>query len=279
MLAVALIIPLPRSLTVPYITEYQVRQELYAATAGNVRYALKPGKHLVQGDRVVELDNRELRLELQTLLSERDNLQKRMEHLRSLRVSNGDVASQLPAIEELIALNASKLKLKQREANQLVLISEYDGILVPPRARGASDEQDDVKGWVGTPLDAQNINCYVPRGTLLGSVCTNSNRVSLMVDQREIDLIRIGQTARINYPGLGEILGHVRSVGASALDSIEPEFSAKSLVPSKQSSLGELLPMNPTYLVEIELNQESPVPLSGRVTGYANVAVESASIL
>jgi hypothetical protein len=124
-------------------------------------------------------------------------------------------------------------------------------------------------------MDERNRGAWMQDGTVLGVVGDPVQReATLLLQQQEIELVRLNQVVSLLLPDhpRGSVTGRVIEVAGVPVTHVPSELSETGLAASvEESSL-------PRYQVRVRLDRSSD-PLPVRLTGQAQISVESVSIL
>ncbi|MEZ6094342.1 MAG: HlyD family efflux transporter periplasmic adaptor subunit [Pirellulaceae bacterium] len=89
---------------------------------------------------------------------------------------------------------------RRRDVEQLVITAPVSGEFWPAVPR--SDRQDDsgqLRTWVGSPTDRQNVGALLDRQTRIGQIVDEQSQFQaiLMVDQKDIEFVGPGQKTSV----------------------------------------------------------------------------------
>ncbi|WP_437231212.1 site-2 protease family protein [Planctomicrobium sp. SH661] len=276
MLMGVLLIPIPRRLDAPFRIESRQSRDVFVSVAGDLVWAVESGQSVRSGDRIAELRNPAVELELQKIELE---LASQRSRLKSLDARRGLLASadERPALVESIAGLEKKLSVLARQKQELVILSSRGGVVHdPPFVQAPPLESEVVTNWTGSPLDPRNRDCYLPQGTLLCSITDDAEKQAVIyLSQRRVQRVRPGQTARLWLPGLPDegLTAKVVEVSPAPVEEIPAEFVSSNVIPiSPVSASGKREPKEPMYRVVVQL-PASDVSLPLRSTGQAAIRV------
>lgn len=180
LLAAAALVPLPFHINAQARVEGATQQVMASPVAGYIGsvYA-RPGDRVLAGQPLVELDDRELRLERQRWDSELAQIQKRYGDALA-REDQTEIAVQRARIDQAKA----KIAIVDKQLARTRLVAHYDGMVI----------DGDLSQSLGAP---------VKRGeTLMTIAPLGAFRVMLSVDERNVDEIAEGQRAAVLLPAL-----------------------------------------------------------------------------
>ncbi|MEZ5658233.1 MAG: efflux RND transporter periplasmic adaptor subunit [Burkholderiaceae bacterium] len=180
LLAAIAFLPLPYHITADARIEGASQQVLAAPVAGYIGtvYA-RPGDHVLAGQPVVELDDRELRLEKRRWSAELAQIEKRYGDALA-KEDQTEIAVQRARISQARA----QISIIDKQLARIRLVAPYDGLVI----------SGDL---------AQSLGAPVKRGETLVTIApVGEYRIMVQVDERQIDRIREGQKAQVLLPAL-----------------------------------------------------------------------------
>lgn len=164
----------------PSVVEGAVQRAVVAPMTGYVSAAIaRAGDVVHAGDVLARLDERDLQLERQARLGERE---KRSREL-SEALAQGNRA-QVAILRAQIAQSAAELARIDDQIQRMVLHAPFDGVIV----------SGDLSQRLGAPVD---------RGQLLFEVAPlGDQRIVLEVDEHDVAFVRRGQSGELRLTGL-----------------------------------------------------------------------------
>jgi putative peptide zinc metalloprotease protein len=233
-----------------------------------------------RGDLLVELENPSITKGIIELEGRIEALRSRIDSLRTMRIRNEQAGDQLPQTIEALKDLEKQLEQRKDQKRQLALTAPVDGVVLPAERRSPTNSPHDLPAWGGTPLDAINAGCTLESGTtycLIGDPARLS--AVLVVDQSDIELVRVGQPVRIwlkQLPG-GNLSGAVAQISDSQLESAPAAIVADGGLPVVRDESGSARPASASFQVRVSIDpQDRTVPL--RSTGSASIAVQPQSL-
>ncbi len=174
-------------------------QAVYAATAGELRWAAAPGTRVEQGDVVARLANPGIELALAKQRGETEVRRVRTEQLQSLRSWNSRANEQLPTAHAALADARNLLAEQSRQAEQLVLTAPAAGVVIaPPDVPDDNADPARLPNWSGSPLEVRNLGCWLESGTILCTVVEPGPLAALVaIDEANVSEIKRGQSVSI----------------------------------------------------------------------------------
>lgn len=275
MLVVAAVLPMPRSVVAPMSIQPANAKTVFVSRGGEVHPAAKRASHVQPGDVIARLQNTEAERELASIDSRCDQLAKELQGLRSLRGVRPEVSARIPSLKRSLEEALARRETLQRLLDQFVVRSPSQGRLFAPHNRNRSSPMNhESEFWAGYPMDEENRGAWMQDGTVLGVVGDPDNReATLLLRQQEIELVRVNQAVSLLLPDhpRGSVRGRVVEVAGVPVTHVPSELSATGLAASVEES------DFPRYQVRVRLDRSSQ-PLPVRLTGQAQISVESASI-
>lgn len=276
----ALAAPLPHRVYSSAMLQPAGASRIYAVVPGTLVSGRTAGEVVGKDDVVATLENSELRLEIARLQGERDRQRLRIETLKRTQGSDTRAAAQLPPAEQLLADLEERLRQRLLDAERLSLTAPIAGTILPARNRSSDAAAGELAQWTGTPLDPENVGCYLPMGTLVCLVGDPQNLEALLViDQAEIEFIAAGQPVEIaldQQPG-NPLRGTISEIAEIDLDQAPPEMLALGEIPTRRDPQGALRPATTFYQARVTLATHTEPLLIGQA-GHAKVAAAPLSL-
>ncbi|RLQ23595.1 HlyD family efflux transporter periplasmic adaptor subunit [Seongchinamella sediminis] len=159
----------------PVVLEGAVERVVTAPYAGYVSGAItRPGDVLAEGDEMARLEDRDLRLDLARLLSQREQLERQYLEAIAERERAGT-----QIIKAQIAQTDAQIELLNERVSRSVIRAPFAGTVV----------SGDLSRSIGEPVE---------RGQTLFKVAPLGDyRVALSVDERDVTFLREGQRGRL----------------------------------------------------------------------------------
>jgi putative peptide zinc metalloprotease protein len=279
-LALLLTTPLPSRVTAGALVDDDGAQHVYVTIAGTLVDSVPLGQSVEAGQEIARLE--EPRLKVTLTQWEGDLNQKRMqlEHLERRRVNEPNVAQNIPSAREAVRDLEQQLAQRQRDAERLVLRSPCAGTVLPaPHSRNITTPGS-LPTWTGSPLEERNRGSYLREGTTLCLIGSPHSRAAvLLVNQDDINLVRVGQRVRTLWNELsGDILeGEIVELAALELDTLSSEAIVRLHLPARPTTSG-VRPIGTWYQARVKLD-ETDAPLLRGSAGTAKIVVEPQSLL
>ncbi|WP_286762832.1 MULTISPECIES: efflux RND transporter periplasmic adaptor subunit [Rhodopirellula] len=193
---------------------------------------VRPGDRVTEGQTLLQLDGRPLRIELESLLAEIDEAQKD----EDIALASNQIASaQLAGLRRKTLLR--KAELLQDKLSKLDVVSPIDGIII----------QGDLTRSLGTPLEiGQTLMEVAPEGNV---------EIELELPESEIGFVEMNAPVELWFPALDAVAfeSSVQSVWPAATIRDDANvFVAIAELPNENAALrvgmrGEAIVMGPTY--------------------------------
>lgn len=173
---------------------------LFTTWNGHFEATVFNGQHVRQGEllgriRTVELEDQNLSLESQ-LQEARQNL-----HHAQLESNGVSAAARIEFWSQRAENLVRQLDENRLRSQELEVRSPIDGQLVAAHFGLSAQGDERLPQKFGAVFDPDNRDCQVSRGDLIGYIGNPKMfRGILRVDQKEIELVRIGQTVKILIP-------------------------------------------------------------------------------
>ncbi len=279
-LGLLLTIPFPSRVGAGALLDQDTAQRVYATLGGTLDEGAKIGDPVEAGQEIARLVDPKIQTELVRVEGEFEQHRLRLEHLERRRVREPTVAALIPSVREAKLDFETQLAQLRDSAERLVLRAPCAGIVLPHTRQSAVEPRGSLPFWTGSPLEEQNRGCFVKPGTTVCLIGPRESRAAmLLVSQDDINLVRVGQTARIAWRELaGELLtGRVVEIAALDLDSLPRDAVQRLNLPARATSEGTLVPVGTWYLVRVRLDA-TDAPLIRGAAGQARILVDPQSI-
>ena len=220
-------------------------------------------------------------MELAQLVGQRDRQVLHLKNLRGQQGSDPAAAAQIPTAEETLADLEARLAERRRDHQRLTLTAPQAGEVLPPHYRPPQTAPDALPTWSGTPLDPRNRGAYLETGTLVCLVGDPRRlEATLVIDQADIDLIRVGQKVQIRLdesPG-APLQGTIATIGALDLKVAPPALVIAGELPSKIDAAGVPRPLSTSYQARVELDPATDRGLRYGALGRAKITAAPESL-
>jgi putative peptide zinc metalloprotease protein len=187
-----LFLPLPHSIICPLEIQARGADSVYVEVPGAlIARSVKDGDQVTQGQKLAELKDTDLDLQIAKLRGSLAENQTRLESLLRQSPRDHRAAEQVPAVKEAIGAFKKQLAQKMRDRQRLLLTAPTDGTVLPPPLTPRREDPDErLPTWSGTPLDPDNLGAHLDQGTLFCQVGDRTKLEAIMViDQADRNLI------------------------------------------------------------------------------------------
>ncbi|HEX2473573.1 MAG TPA: hypothetical protein VHK01_02435, partial [Lacipirellulaceae bacterium] len=276
-LGVFILIPLPCRIRAPGVLEPASAHRVYVSTPGALESAAVAGQRVNAGDVIAKLEDDVLRREIQRLAGEERVAQIRVNNLQARLADEPDAAAQLQVAEEMLADVREQLRQRKQDEKALTLVAPGTGLVMePPEVPSNKTDEQNLPTWTGTPLEKENSNCYLERGTLFCLVGDPAKQEAMLfVDETDVQYVRPGQPVRLQlamYP-TSVITGQVTEIAERNVTSVPRELVADQELASRLDDSGARRPVRTTYSVRVTLDEHDLHLLSG-ARGRAKIVVD-----
>jgi putative peptide zinc metalloprotease protein len=217
---------------------------LFAPEDGRFVTSINDGDEVRKDDIIGVIDNPEIDLELIRLESEKLEAEMNLQ-LIELKTDSHIWAGKAEYWKQRKSTLLRQIAEQESKKNQLTIRAPIPGQLVAFQFDGRNRNTDEMSKLSGGLLDAENVDSQIERGDPIAYVGDPARMRGFMrVDQRDVELVKPGQTVKINLPFHDDPLqGSVLSI---AVDKDEDDQPTNNRADSKQNSQVH-------YRVEIEL--------------------------
>jgi putative peptide zinc metalloprotease protein len=220
-------------------------------------------------------------MELTRLQGQRDRQALHIQNLRGQQGSDPVAAAQIPTAEEALADLETRLAERRRDLDRLALTAPQNGTVLPPHRQPRQTAPGDLPTWTNTPLDPRNRGAYLETGTVVCLVGDPARlEATLVIDQADIDLIRVGQKVQIHFDELPSqsLSGAIASIGELDLKVAPRELAIAGDLPSRIDESGTPRPLSASYQARVDLDPSERLSLRSGALGRAKIAVDSQSL-
>lgn len=256
-LALALLfVPLPHSVTAPFVVFPGDAQPVYVTVAGRLESFVPAGTRVQSGDRVGAVINHDLLLQQERQAAEVARLELRLRNLEARRSSDESAAMRVPTTRDALASARRRYEQLTTEVRRLQLISPVAGtVLPPPNLAPLRPTNDTLSEWHGTPLEPINLGATLAEQTLFCYVGDPAcHDALLLVDQTDVEFVRPGQFVRLQFfSAPGRVCeGRVAEVAATRSETVPRELTVARLIAVKVTPQGTV-PANVSYEVRVRV--------------------------
>ena len=152
------------------------------------------------GQALARLENVDIDLEVSGLKGQVDSYRQQLDNLYTQQHRDPQALAQIPSIREALQAVEDQLARRREDRRRLQLSAPAEGtIFPPPSAPEPQGSEDELPTWSGTPLEAENLGCYLEKGQLFCQVGDPKQMEAvLVIDQADIEFVRKDQVVEIN---------------------------------------------------------------------------------
>ena len=273
-------LPLPSRVTAGALAEDEQNQKIYVTVPGTLTESVRIGEQVKQGQVIATLDEPRLRASLIQLEGDLNLQRVRLDQLERRRVAEPALASLIPTARESVNDLEHQVAQRQQDLERLVLRAPRDGKILAISQHRSQMRAGSLPTWMGSALEERNRGSYLRIGTLVCSVGSDSSSTAMLViNQDDINLVRIGQRVKVHWKELpGEVQhGEIVELAAFDLESLSRDYVLKLNIPAKVTSDGVIRPVGNWYQAKVQLDASS-IPILNGAAGTARIAVDRQSI-
>jgi putative peptide zinc metalloprotease protein len=280
-----LAVPLPGRVTAPALVQLKDARTVYVAVPGTLRWAAPAGRHVAQGERIAQLVNQELDLEIARLRGEQEACAAELAGLRQRSAQQAGrggaaIGSQIPAAEKALQDVASRLENALQEQQRLTLTAPRAGTVVPATRHDPHAAPDQLPLWSDDPLEPINRNAYLDIGTPLCRIGDpHELEAVLVVEQAAIQRVAVGRPVHVRLDQLPGwfVGGQVAEIAKMDVQTAPPELAASGLLPLQMDARSRHRLRDVFYRVRVELEDHPEHLLPGGI-GQARIHVPPVSL-
>ncbi len=285
LLLAGLFLPLPHSVLCTLEVQPRDAKAVYVEVPGRlVSIDVKPGQQVAEGQQLAQLQSIEIDLQMAELEGRVQQYRARRASLLQQSTRSRTAADEIPAVEEALKADEEQLQQKTLDQKRLRLVAPAAGTVLPPPLtpdRGADDEL--LPGWVGTPLDPENLGAYLEPNVLFCQVGEPKRlQAMLIVDQADRNIVRQGQAVEIKLEGLPGTTfeGRIAAIAEDPLKNTPQRLLTRfggELPSTADPTTGIEKPMSTSYQARVPLDDAAGVVRLG-VRGQARVYTDWMSL-
>lgn len=195
-----LFMPLPSSVYCTATIEDSDPVRVYAPLDGQLVFVASNYEQIVAGAEVAKIESRSLLRTSQLKSEQVEREQQRLRELRRRMNQEPELVATIGALEERIRSLIGEQSLLQNEISNLTITAPRPAVVIPGKMNPVPFLDDPTGRWTGFVNDANNVGCYVSRGEhLLTLGNPDAKVVSLVVNEKDMDFVAVGQHVRIHF--------------------------------------------------------------------------------
>ena len=139
---------------------------VFAAVAGFVETAVKPGERVVAGQLIATLRNPAIELDFVSAKGKLNNQKTLVEALEQAELNDASVSERLPAARATLEDLTKQFEMHRGRLEAMAIHAMKSGTVLPGDSKPASEDDDDrLSEWIDFPTDEKNRGCFVTSGT------------------------------------------------------------------------------------------------------------------
>jgi putative peptide zinc metalloprotease protein len=278
---VAVLIPLPHRITVPFVLGPGTSVPVFVTVAGYIRPAVSVGEPVTQGQVLAVLSSPELDTEIERAQAELDVAVARLEHLTRTRTTSGPSSDAIPAARKVSDAARERLRILQQKREDLTVRSPCQGRVIAPRNTiPETDRQKNNAMWWGSPISSENTGVWLEPQTLLCWVGTPDQvRADCLVPEQDIELVRSAAKVDLMSDAFPKKRFPSRTVSVSTTPEVNlhREFIVRQLIPLRPGRMNE--PAETSFMVQAAIDPADDNPLLPLYsTGTATIHCDAMSV-
>jgi putative peptide zinc metalloprotease protein len=261
--AVVFFLPLPFSIKCSFEVQPHGAHQVFAVMPGQIKKVhVKPGQQVKPGDKLMELENADLALELLDLEGKYQGAEQVLHNLNRERYSVRSAIDQIQMAEEMRNSARKQYEEKKKEYERLTIVvpEGVSGTIIPPPAKAdkISTAHGKLPSWEGTPFDPKNEGALITPTDLICQIGDPQNMEAvLIVDQAYVDLVRTGNPVRVLLEAYTRKAydSKVQEIASTELKVASRGMSAAKggRLETKMDEAGQMRPLNTSYQVRAPL--------------------------
>ena len=279
-----LLIPFPRTVVAPLTVTPGTSRPVYVTEPGRLVMTAPEGSRVSSGDVIARLGNVDLMLQVAAAEGELRVQEETLQQLINRRSTDAGTAQSIPTVREAVAAARSRLETLKQRQEQLTILADRDGFVLPPRNGTSASLQ---VGRYGTPLDEASVGAWLEPQTLICWVGDEADvRLVATVEETSIPLVREASASDVSFSShpTETFAASVEAIDASPVDDVDRELVVAGMIASPDRNAIETA--SNQYLVRLVIDDTSgrgrdtatlPSPLYS--TGTTRIHCEPANLL
>jgi putative peptide zinc metalloprotease protein len=242
---------------------------------------VKPGDEVKTGDKLGQLKNIDLSLEvseLETKINQQQALWNAL-HAEHFELQNELAGKQLPEIEKSLTALREQLAEKKRDQEHLTFVAPVDGVVLPAPEVPAQPDRGtgELAKWSGDPLRPENLGAYLTAAAVFCQVGDPKKwEAHLAVDQDDIEFLREGQPVAIKLDELPDETFHTNVIEIGPAIKFTPRHLSSKTggeLMSKSDETGTERPINTSFQARAPIDEANGTLVEG-LRGTAKVSAD-----
>lgn len=186
-------VPLPHHVYATVLIQARDATRVYVEVDGTLDELLvKPNTDVIAGAPLVRLSSPELQYDAEKLRGQMQQLETRLMNLRRQQSDDPNVSQSIPHTLTSLQDVRERLETIQQHQSRLTLVAPVGGRLFSPASVPESvSNESQLEQWSGTPLQPENVGCFLPAGTLVCMIGSpHQFEAVAMIDQADADYLQ-----------------------------------------------------------------------------------------
>ena len=276
-------IPIPHYVYCDFYAQPANAKKVYVDVPGVLAeiYAFE-NEVIQEGNPIIRLHSQRLRVQLASLRTDAELAGRRLNNLKQISNATGQFVESVKAAQTAQDAAIANFDKRLLDEDRLVIRAPNTGLfLAPPRIEPESDPTM-LPQWTGTPVDTQNLGCYLDSSTLVGTIVPDPSRLEAVIAVDQADMEFVAKSQRVEFL-IFQIPGRTFQSSIEVVTPTEME-SAPNALSSRfggnivtESIDGKEVPKSTKYIVRAPLSIGDFKVVSG-ATGQAKIRVGTQTI-
>ena len=253
-------LPLPARLHSHAFLEAKATRAVVVLVDGRLQRSQTEGTIVHAGDEIATLVSEDLKLNRIARSGELSRQRARLIGLESRRGTDPLVAAIMPSVQEAIRGLELEVQRLDSDIEQLTLRAPIDGTVLASVTTKSSQAPNDIHTWSGHPMAAENVGCFLARGTTFCEIGDSGGfQATVFLSQPQVQLVRASQVVWLKSKSLPSILfrGIVSEVGIATNTELPTEIATAGIIPSRPNRYGRPESSEPVFIAKIQFTKES----------------------
>jgi putative peptide zinc metalloprotease protein len=226
---------------------------------------VQPGEFVKDGDELASLDSPDLELQILQKKAEKIQAEKRLENLQRYSYQSPQFSAEIVEAKANLASIEEQLKELEVDKSKLTLTAPRSGtVMPPPWMKPREDPEGALPSWSGTPLQPENVGCFLEKSTLFCLVGNQDEMEAILyVDQSDVGFVDIGQEVEVKVDELPHdvLRGTVEEISPDAVKVVPEHMSTKSKgeLATETDESGKEIPQSASFQVRVHLDDPDHV--------------------
>ena len=274
-------IPLPSGVSAQAKIVPRSETPIYVATAGTLKELhRKPGDTVAAGDPIATLTSPDVELQLLQTQGRYDTQASIVESIERSIFDSPDAANDLPGQKALLDDLKQRLETRKARVEGLSIKAPVAGRLLDGPRRNedtSAEEQLRMVSWSGFPTENANHGCLLEAGTeLISIVASDDWDAEITISQSEVHRISIGSTVKLALESMPSETFTGKVVDIAIDHWNEHQHTDRRSDPQAARQSG---PVETSYLVRVQLEPKSELPLVTGTIAAARIEAEKSTLL